>query len=79
VEIQIEDHYSAQWSKAEDSWQSGADFGHKPANNKIIKKHTTLIFTSYVILQHIENIIELSEQSKKILFKFWKTHGPSIL
>jgi hypothetical protein len=38
VEIQIADDYSAQWSKADPSWQCAAVFGHKPATNKKLKR-----------------------------------------
>jgi len=38
VEIQIADDYSAQWSKADPSWQCAAIFGHKPATNKKLKR-----------------------------------------
>jgi hypothetical protein len=38
VEIQIADDYSAQWSKADPSWQCAAVFGHKPATNKKLNR-----------------------------------------
>ena len=28
---------------------------------------------------YLENVNNLDEQEKKIIFKFWKTHGASIL
>jgi hypothetical protein len=37
VEIQIADDYSAEWSKADPSWQCAAIFGHLPADKKTVK------------------------------------------
>jgi len=38
VEVQIADDYSEQWSKADPSWQCGAFFGHKAAEqNGVVK------------------------------------------
>lgn len=38
VEIQIADDYSAQWSKANPTWQCAAVFGHQPASKRTVKK-----------------------------------------
>ncbi len=37
VEIQIADDYSAEWSKADPTWQCGAVFGHLAADKKLVK------------------------------------------
>ena len=38
VEIQIADDYSAQWSKANPTWQCAAVFGHQAASKRTVKK-----------------------------------------
>lgn len=38
VEVQIADDHSAEWSKADKTWQCGAIFGRLAANERVVKK-----------------------------------------